>query len=214
MSLFRVDTEKAYQLLWEKITSLELGPGEPLDIAGLSDNLNLAQASIKEALQLLVHEHLVEAPPRGLYVAKLNFPDLGKISTIRLNLETLAAQQAAMHATEDDLVILRSLCDEKAGDTRELFDLDRKFHQGIANAAHNNYLADTLAHFYGLSKRLWFLALPYLDFLPSAVRSHINLVEAIKSRDELLAMEIMQMHIEEFYQKISTIISDKNLVGE
>lgn len=214
MKLNKVDTEKAYQHLWEKITSLELAPGEILDIAALADELEVSLASVKEALNLLIHDHLVEAPPRGLYVAGLQFRDLEKISTIRLNLETLAAQQAARSATEDDLVILQTLCEEVAQDTRELFTLDQRFHQAIARAAHNNYLADTLQRLYGLSKRLWFLALPYLDFLPSAVKSHISLVDAIRDGDESRAMEIMQTHIEEFYLKIREIIQDRNLIEE
>jgi len=212
MKLNKVDTEKAYQLLWEKITSLELKPGEILDIAALAAELKLSRASVREALRLLIHDHLVEAPPRGLYVAGLNFEDLEKISTIRLNLETLAAQQAARHATRDDLVILQTLCEEIAQDTRELFILDQHFHQAIAQATHNNYLEEMLQRLYGLSKRLWFLALPHLDFLPSAVKSHIKLVEAIDNKDETLAMEIMGNHIEEFYLKIKDIIREKDLI--
>lgn len=214
MKLQRVDTEQAYQIIWEKITSLELAPGEPLDIGELSSELDLSQASIKEALRILIHEHLVDAPPRKLFVTELHFSDLEKISTIRLNLETLSAQQAARHATPDDLIILESLCKEETGDTRELFELDQKFHRAIAQAAHNQYLADTLNHFYGLSKRLWFLALPYLDFLPSAVKSHIHLVDAIESQNEPLAMDIMGTHIEEFYQKIAGIIQEQGLLEE
>lgn len=214
MKLIKVDTEKAYQQLWEKITSLELAPGENLDVSTLADDLELSHASVEEALRLLAHDHLVEAPPRGLYVAELRLSDLEKISTIRLNLETLAAQQAARNATEDDLVILQTLCEEVAQNTRELFTLDQRFHQAIARAAHNNYLAETLERLYGLSKRLWFLALPYLDFLPSAVKSHVRLVEVIRAGEESLAMEIMQKHIEEFYLKIREIIQDKDLIAE
>ncbi len=210
----KIDTNKAYQILWEKITSLSLAPGEILDIAALGDELQFSQSSIQEALRLLIHDHLVDAPPRGLFVADLHFSDLEKISTIRLNLETLAAQQAARNANADDCIILQSLCEEVAADTGEHFELDQRFHQAIAQAAHNTYLEDTLKHFYGLSKRLWFIALPYLDFLPSAVKSHINLVTAIQNHNEPLAMEIMQSHIEEFYLKIREIISDKNLIGK
>jgi DNA-binding GntR family transcriptional regulator len=210
----RVDTEKAYQILWEQITSLELNPGDPLDITSLAKELELSQTAVRDALQLLVHEHLVEAPPRGLNVARLSFADLEKVSTIRLSLETLSAQQAARNATADDLVILNALCEEVASDTREHFKLDQRFHQAIAQAAHNPYLAETLKRLYGLSKRLWFLALPYLDFLPSAVKSHVKLVEAIRDGDEDQAMKIMKDHIEDFYHKIREIITEKGLIQD
>ena len=103
-----------------------MSPGTTLDIAALANELGMSHASIQEALGLLVHEHLVEAPPRGLYVADLRLSDLEKISTIRLNLETLAAQQAARNATTDDLVILQSLCSEEAGDTKEAVKLTQR----------------------------------------------------------------------------------------
>jgi DNA-binding GntR family transcriptional regulator len=183
-----------------------------LDIATLAIEIKTSQSAVQDALQLLIHDHLVQAPPRGLYVSELAFEDLEQISTIRLNLETLAAQQAARNAQEDDLIILESLCKEVVVDTRQHFQLDQRFHQAIAQAAHNPYLAETLERFYGLSKRLWFLALPYLDFLPQAVESHIELVDAIRNKNELLSMEIMQSHIEQFYQKISQIIQQKGLI--
>lgn len=213
MELIRVDTKQAYKILREKITSLELEPGQPLDIGQLANELDMAQSSIKEALRLLAHDHLVEAPPRGLYVSEIHLEDLGKISGIRLQLETYSAQQAAQHRTQDDLVILTSLCEEKAEDTRKLFELDHKFHQAIAQAAHNKYLANTLEHFYGLSKRLWYLALPYLDFLPTAVESHIKLVEAIEKKEGETAGELMHTHIHDFYQKIKRIITERDLMG-
>lgn len=211
MELIRVDTKRAYQIIREKITSLALKPGESLDIGKLAEELDMASASVKEALRLLAHDHLVEAPPRGLYVAELQPSDLDKISGIRLQLETYAAQQAAQHRSEDDLVILTTLCKEKAEDTRELFELDHKFHQAIAAAAHNKYLSNTLEHFYGLSKRLWYLALPYLDFLPPAVEEHVELVDAIEEGNEEAAGKIMHTHISEFYQKIARIIEEKDL---
>jgi len=35
----KIDTNKAYQILWEKIASLSLAPGEILDIAALGDEI-------------------------------------------------------------------------------------------------------------------------------------------------------------------------------
>lgn len=212
MELIRVDTKHAYEILREKITSLEIKPGQALDISHWAAELDISSTSVKEALRLLAHDHLVEAPPRGLFVADLEMADLEKISGIRLQLETYSAQQAARNRTEDDLVILRALCEEEAENTRELFELDHRFHQAIARAAHNQYLANTLEHFYGLSKRLWYVALPYLDFLPRAVESHVQLVRAIDAQDGDEAGKLMHTHISEFYKKIKEIITEKGLV--
>jgi len=186
MELERVDTQRAYELIREKITTLELAPGAPLDEGALARELGMGLVPVREALKLLIHDHLVDAPSRGLFVADVNIPDLEQISEIRLLLETYCVRQAAKHAIPDDLLVLEALCQEQAqippDQPRQLFDLDHKFHQAIARAAKNKYLAEILEDFYGQSKRLWYLALPHLEFLPAAVETHIELVEAIKSQ--------------------------------
>ena len=207
MELIRVDTNRAYKLIREKIITLELEPGQPLDEGKLAQELKIAQTPVREALRLLIHDHLVEAPPRGLYVAPIDVDDLEKISAIRLHMETFAARQASQKATKDDLIVLNALCQEKVTEIHQLLNLDHKFHQSIAQAAHNKYLTDVLEHFFGLSQRLWYLILPQLDFLPGAVESHIELVEAIKAGNGDRAEELMRHHIKSFYKKVIGILS-------
>jgi DNA-binding GntR family transcriptional regulator len=206
MELIRVDTKRAYQDIREKIITLELEPGQPLDAGTLAEELNVSLKSVREALRLLVHDHLVEAPPRGLYVADIDIHDLEKISDIRLHLEAFSAREAAKNATEDDLVVLEALCQEHAEEFQQLLELDHKFHQAIAQAAHNKYLAEALEHYFGLSQRVWYLALPHLDFLPGAVETHIELVDAIQNKNSDQAENIMRSHIEEFYAKIIKVL--------
>lgn len=87
-------------------------------------------------------------------------------------------------------------------DSQRLFDLDHKFHQAVAQAAQNRYLAQTLDRLFGLSRRLWYLVLPHLGYLPTAVEKHLDLVEAIKEGDADGAEQIMRLHVEEFYAQV------------
>jgi DNA-binding GntR family transcriptional regulator len=86
--------------------------------------------------------------------------------------------------------------------SRDLFDLDHKFHQAVAAAAHNRYLAQTLDRLFGLSRRLWYLVLPHLESLPSSVEMHLDLVQAIADGDAGRAEEIMREHVKEFYDEV------------
>jgi DNA-binding GntR family transcriptional regulator len=212
MQLVRVDTQRAYELIREKITTLELEPGSSIDEAKLAQELDIGLTPVREALKLLLHEHLVEAPPRGLYVTDIKVDELKKISNIRLLLEPYTAREAVKHATDDDLVILEALCQEQSevpkDEPRELFEVDHKFHHALAQAADNKYLAQILEQFYGLSQRLWFLALPHLEFLPGAVETHLEMVEAIKTGNGDRAAEIMREHIQDFYDKVFKILKE------
>jgi DNA-binding GntR family transcriptional regulator len=215
MELERVDTKRAYEQIRERITTLELAPGSPLNEQKLAEELGMGLAPVREALKLLAHDSLVVITPRhGLYVADVDIPDLEQLSETRLALEGLSARLAAQRATPDDLVVLEALRQEQANtppeEPRRLFDIDHKFHQAVARAAHNKYLADSLERLFGLSQRLWYLALlgigGQLGFLPSAVEKHLGLVEAIKAGDGDRAEEIMREHVAEFYAQVRQVL--------
>jgi DNA-binding GntR family transcriptional regulator len=211
MELERVDTKRAYQRIREQITTLELAPGSVINDQQLARTLDMGLAPVREALKLLAHENLVVITPRhGLYVADVNVPDLEQLSEMRLALEGLSARLAAQRATDDDNAVLEALRQEQAStpaeDSRRLFDVDHKFHQAIAQAAQNKYLAASLESLFGLSQRLWYLALPSLGFLPSSVEKHLELVEAIKTQDGDQAERIMREHVKEFYAQVRKIL--------
>jgi DNA-binding GntR family transcriptional regulator len=207
MKMVRVDTQRAYELLWEMITTLELAPGSQINEAELAESFEMGVMPVREALRLLAHENLVEITQRhGIYVADVDVEDLQYISEIRLPLETLCARLAAERATEDDILVMEALRQEQAGipaeDSRKLFDIDHKFHQAMAHAAQNPYLSQTLDRLFGLSRRLWYLVLPHMGYLPAAVEEHLNLMAAIKAGDADLAAQIMHDHVEAFYNKV------------
>ena len=211
MQMERVDTKRAYELIRERITTLELPPGSSINEQALAEQMEMGLVPVREALKLLAHEKLVVITPRhGLYVADVNVPDLEQISEMRLALEGLCARLAAQRATADDIVVLETLRQEQVStaleDSKRLFDLDHKFHQAVARAAHNKYLADSLERLFGLSQRLWYLALPQLGFLPSAVETHLDLVQAIEDGDPDKAERIMREHVGEFYAQVREIL--------
>jgi DNA-binding GntR family transcriptional regulator len=212
MELVRVDTQHAYELIHEKITTLELSPGTAIDEQRLAKDLDVGLVPVREAIKLLAHDDLVVISPRhGLYVADVNVPDLEQISEMRISLESLCARLAARRATPDDLVVLETLSQEQSTilpeDSRRLLDIDHRFHQAIAQAAHNKYLARTLDHLFGLSQRLWYLALPHIEFLPGAVEKHLDLVEAIRTGDADEAERIMSDHVRGFYAKVREVLT-------
>jgi len=220
MESVQVDTQRAYEWIREQITTLDLAPGMPINERHLAEELGMDLSPVQEALKLLAHDNLVVVTPKyehGIYVANVHLADLDQLSKLRLTLEGLSARLAAQQATPDDLAALDSLRQEQAitpvEDSKRLFDLDHRFHQAIAQAAHNKYLADTLERFFGLSQRLWYLALPHLDFLPAAVEEHLDLLEAIRAGDADRAEQIMRDHVEDFYNKVRAILTAKVTVS-
>ena len=73
MELVRIDTQRAYELIREKITSLELAPGSSINEAELADETETGLVPVREALNLLAHDHLVDTSAQGLFVSKVAY---------------------------------------------------------------------------------------------------------------------------------------------
>ena len=211
MELIDVDTQHAYDRIRESIITLEMTPGSLINEQQLAADMHMGAVPVREALKLLAHDELIVITPlHGLYVSDISLADLERISEVRLVLEPLCAGLAAQRATADDLAVLEALRIEQAAaapdDSRRLLDVDHKFHQAVVRAAKNQYLVRVLEHLFGLSQRLWYLALPQLDSLPSAVAEHLTLMESIKSKDAERARKTMYDHVNEFYDRVRRIL--------
>ena len=204
VELERIDTQKAYNLIKEKIITLQLKPGAPIDEDALCAETGLTPTAVREALKWLAHDHLVDITPRhGIRVAEANPAELRELFEMRLPLETLCARMAAERATADDIVVMDALVREYervkgAGNVDTLLDLDHRFHGALADAAHNRYMRETLERFFGLSERLWYLASPQIDWVLRALDRHAELVQAIKARDAERAAGLMHQHVLDF----------------
>ena len=210
MDFIGVDTQKVYLLLKEQINTLLLEPGAAINEAEISASLEIGSQPVREALKLLYHDQLVVVSRQGgLYVADLNPEDLRMLSEVRVGLESQAAGLAAERATPDHLLVMDALVLEQAkikpDDKASWFDLDHKLHQAIAKASGNHYLAHSLEKYFGLSQRLWYLALPKLDFLSAAVEEHVQMVASIRAGDSHEAETRMRDHVEGFYQKVQIL---------
>jgi DNA-binding GntR family transcriptional regulator len=214
MKWVEVDTQQAYERIRKKITTLALVPGSLINEQRLSEELDLDTTPVREALKMLIHDDLVFITQRhGLYVADINIPDLEQLSEMRISLESFCARLAALRADSDDLHVFEALQLEQAKISSEnshlLLDLDHKFHKALVRAAGNKYLTRTLDHFFDLSQRLWYVAMPHLDFLSASVAEHLDLVEALKKKDADRAEQIMRDHVKKFYDRVRVVLEKK-----
>jgi DNA-binding GntR family transcriptional regulator len=204
-------SEKAYQLIKEKIITLELEPLSVIDEQALMEDLDLGRTPIREALHRLAAEGLVIiAPRRGMFVADISITDLQKIFEVRMLLEGFCARLAAQRATEAQIAEMESaiakLRSVPNGNPEVLMDIDERLHELMYEAAQNEFLADSLHRLHALSLRLWHLVLDRLDNVQKAIEQHEKIVLALKQRDEAGAEALVQEHIAEFQQSIRTVL--------
>jgi DNA-binding GntR family transcriptional regulator len=200
-------SEKAYRLIKEKVVTLELPPSALIDEQSLMQELGLGRTPIREALQRLDSEGLVNIiPRRGTFVSDISFTDLPKLFELRASLEGFCARLAARRITEGQIErmesVLRDLEAVQADSHRALMGVDERFHKLLYEAAHNEFLAETLDHLYDLSLRLWHLVFYRLDDVRHSIEQHRGIFAALKEGDEREAEALVRQHIVEFQQSI------------
>lgn len=137
--------ERAYSKIKAEILDGELTPGSAISEAERAEALGISRSPVREALQQLAREGLVEVfPKRGTFVTELTPREVREAFELRQAIECACARLAAERATEDDIEELASLCDaiDAAAEGQASYDAGAAFHAGVARAAHSRYLAE------------------------------------------------------------------------
>ena len=202
--------ERAYADLRDRIVSLTLSPGTPLNEDALMRDLGVGRTPIREAIKRLALEDLVTIyPRRGTFVSEIEITDLAQISDVRLQLEGHAAFRAAQNATAEDRDAAERLArelDEHIATNEDLMRLDARIHRFVYRCSRNQYLESTLDRLLNLSLRLWFLVIDRLPHLDRNVFEHRELLAAIRDGDAERARELARTHVETFEREIRTVL--------
>src|SRR3712207_4704825 len=117
---------------------------------------------IREALQRLAREYLVQVlPRRGVVVTGVDVRQQLQVLETRRELDRLIARSAARRATAAEKQAIAELAArmERAaseGDVRAFLRIDGELNRRVAKAARNDIAAQTVATLHAVSRRFWF----------------------------------------------------------
>ena len=182
-------SDQAYQRIEEMITFRELPPGQLVSEAMLAELSQFGRTPVREALQRLAREGMVEIhPSRGILVASLSVESQLHLLEVRRSLEELAVRLAVRRSgpalRQEMLELAESLAAFAGDDYRAFGPLLRRSHGLVAAGAENPFLPAAMAPLQGLSRRFWFANLRDVaaDLRDGADR-HVALLTAIHAQD-------------------------------
>lgn len=200
--------EQAYAQLKQALITLAYKPGDYLSTASLMNELDMGRTPINHALHRLSTEGLVQIIPRkGLIVSPLSIDDALQLIDVRLANESLCMRLAAERITKSELQQLEAIARdfEKAasrGQTTEVMNLDRLFHEHISSAAHNQILAEILKVLHARSQRFWALSLAMPDHLSEVQDEHRAILRALTEGNSTAAEKAVQEHVMSFQRAL------------
>jgi DNA-binding GntR family transcriptional regulator len=203
--------DRAYAALRDRIVQLRIAPGAPINEDALGRELEMGRTPVREAIKRLALENLVTVfPRRGTFASEINITDLAHISDVRQQLEGHAAYRAAERLTTARRAELEALLARieatDGADRDELIELDAEIHRFVHRASANPYLEETLARYFNLSLRIWYLVLDRLPHLTERVREHRALLEAIRDGEAERARTIAAEHVGTFATEIRSVL--------
>jgi DNA-binding GntR family transcriptional regulator len=203
--------DRAYVALRDRIVSLRIAPGEPINEDALGRELAMGRTPLREAIKRLAHENLVTVfPRRGTFASEINITDLAHISDVRGQLEGHAAYRAAERLTDSQRAELEDLLQRigspEGAPAEDLMRLDAEIHRFVYRCAGNPYLEETLGRYFNLSLRIWHLVLDRLPHLTDRVRDHRALLEAVRAGDAEEARRVAADHVGTFAREIRSVL--------
>jgi DNA-binding GntR family transcriptional regulator len=198
----RTAAERAYLSIRQAILDGAIPLGTALSEDGVATQLGISRTPVREALQMLTREGLLEQGARRKLVVRQPTKELSfEVLTMRIALECEAVARACEVATDDDLdqiklTVFRQQREARRGDTRGFLEADANFHFEIARSAQFPLLHKTLVQLHTFTRLLGLKALENKGRMQHVIGEHEAVLAALEQRNAAEARAAMRTHLE------------------
>ena len=192
---------QAYAALRQAIVSAELEPGRQLSENELAALLGVSRTPIREALQRLRDDRLVEIVPQlGTFVTRISEDAVADAQFVREALECAAVRHAALRARDRDLAALEAIvrrqdAAREANDFDSFYVLDDELHRLLCDLSGHDIAWSLSQRAKGHLNRIRHLSLPAPGYLMEMISEHRAVVGAVGQRDPDAAEHALRHHL-------------------
>jgi DNA-binding GntR family transcriptional regulator len=194
--------ERVFVQLRSDILHARLRPGQALSENQLAQDLNVSRTPVREAVQRLAREGLVQVlPQRGSYVAFLSIQRIRDALFVREAVESeivrriLAAPPDPAGLDALEVSILRQANALAANELEAILRADEDFHRNLLHIGGFAGIWPIVAQARDLHQRTRAIAVPELQSGEQAVADHEAILAALRARDPALAVQAMVTHL-------------------
>ncbi|MBI5968840.1 MAG: GntR family transcriptional regulator [Deltaproteobacteria bacterium] len=192
---------QAYQEMKRIILKRQIPPGGKLNEGELAKTLGISRTPVREAINRLEKEGLVEIfPQRGAFVVQFSEKDVYELFLIRENLEGLAAYLAAAKMNERHQAKLNSCVQGfeepfSEEDTRRYAREDFKFHQTIVAISEARRLINLISTLHDHIRMFRLTTIGLSGRMKASLAEHRQILAALEKRDPEESEQRMRQHI-------------------
>ena len=207
--------DRVTDVVRQSIIDGRLSPGETVSISDLATDLGVSHSPVREALQRLSGQGLVELrPARTAVVAPLALDDLEEIYRLcKLN-EVDAVTRACPDLTDDDISALEAqveIIGDAPLDTEQFWTAHDAFHLGLMRPVASSRLNRLFTQLWEARER--YIRLDLVDgpspLLKAAGDRHRKLLEIARTRDGAALGAALLEHLEFNEQSLSKSLAER-----
>ncbi len=194
-------TDRAYQQIKEEILTNRLRPGDPLHVEHFVKRLNLSRTPLREAIQQLEKEGLVEIRSRmGSFVSHIELREIVEMYQVRALLEGFAARLAAGRVSPDRLAeVEEQLARQPLGSETDYAALSKAglaLHRLIVESCGNRVLTRFVVSLQDHFRRFRAVSPQLPERVLDFHHEHLQILDALKKGDGARAEQLTQRHLE------------------
>jgi len=190
---------EVYKIIKDGIRNRSLQPGTQLKESDLVEALGVSRTPIREAINQLSKEGIIEIiPRRGAFVKRFTEDEVIEVLLLREVLEGLATRIAASKLNLKQIQRIEALMDNFRPEKDDYAQTDEKFHQEIVQACGSERVIGMVSN---LNDNLQMLGMRKVIFrsparIKDSIAEHRKIIEALKVGDEYLAEQATREHFQ------------------
>jgi DNA-binding GntR family transcriptional regulator len=194
---------KAYEALKNVIVSMDIYRSRAdirLDERQLAQDFGVSRTPVREAMAQLEREGFVRTVPRrGVYVVRKTKAEVIEMITAWAALEGMAARLITEKASDEQIATLRLMfATFEDGQVRahldEYSEVNIEFHQSIIRMSGNSVLIALAENLFAHMRMIRMKTIGEIDRADRSIRDHINIIEALETRDTTRAEDLVRNH--------------------
>ena len=210
--------DTAYDRLEEMIVTQVLPPGSRVTELELAEKLGIGRTPVREALQRLAREKLIEVKPRAaIVVLEMTLERQRQLLEFRSVVERQVVQLATLRANDAQrsrmLQLQRAVEDAaEIGEGGLYLRVVREIQELLSEAADNEFLFDSMAGIYALARQFTYMYYRQAGSLKRAAAAHSAVLKAVASKDPAAALEAsrgIEAYLAQFMKDMARITTTR-----
>jgi DNA-binding GntR family transcriptional regulator len=184
--------------LRQRVVSGDLEPGTTLSQAAIAAEYGVSRIPVRDALQLLATDGLVDLQGTSAVVTPLSIEDLQELYDLREAVEPLATRLGAARVGRAEIARMTRLFEVMEQDTTtpaEWIEANAAFHSVVYSLAGRPRTISLVDHLRRLTDRYVYFHLDVVGQVAHLQDEHRQILAAVQEHDVRLAAELTRVHL-------------------